>query len=99
MSVESPRRSVRAAENSVLFIPQACALPGKAVSGTIDMVHDDTANLITETETAAQPTAPTVAIVVVEGVTLFGLAAAHDVFGTEVTTSSGAPLYQVVICG
>jgi len=61
------------------------------------MVHDDTANLIDHPETA--PTAPTVAIVVFDGVTMFELAAAHDVFGTEVTTASGAPLYRVLVCG
>jgi AraC family transcriptional regulator, transcriptional activator FtrA len=57
------------------------------------MVHDDTANLIDQPET------PTVAIVVFDGVTMFELAAAHDIFGTEVTTASGARLYQVLICG
>jgi AraC family transcriptional activator FtrA len=50
-------------------------------------------------EPPTAPTATTVAIVVFEGVTLFGLAAANDIFGTEVTTASGAPLYQVLICG
>ena len=30
---------------------------------------------------------------------MFELAAANDIFGTEVTTASGTPLYQVVICG
>ena len=53
------------------------------------MVHDNTANLL----------APTVAILAFEGVTMFELAAANDIFGTEVTTASGTPLYQVVICG
>ncbi len=79
------------------------------------MVHDDTANVIDQPVTAPQPGSlrqpgrprrrsaetepPTVAIVVFEGVTLFELAAANDVFGTEVTTASGAPIYQVLICG
>jgi transcriptional regulator GlxA family with amidase domain len=61
------------------------------------MVHDDTANLIDPTETA--PATPTVAILAFDGVTMFELAAAHDIFGTEVTTASGRPLYQVLICG
>jgi transcriptional regulator GlxA family with amidase domain len=30
---------------------------------------------------------------------MFELAAANDIFGTEITTASGAPLYQVIICG
>ena len=42
---------------------------------------------------------PTVAIVVFDGVTMFELAAANDIFSTEITTSSGAPLYQVILCG
>ena len=72
-------------------------------------MHDDTANVIGQPDSRlAQPqpptaptaaTVPTVAIVVFEGVTLFELAAANDVFGTEVTTASGAPLYQVLVCG
>jgi AraC family transcriptional regulator, transcriptional activator FtrA len=44
-----------------------------------------------------------VAVVVYDGVTLFELAVAHDVFGTDVTTAGGAqpggPLYRVAICG
>ena len=36
---------------------------------------------------------------VYDGVALFELAAANDVFGTDVTTASGEPLYQVLICG
>jgi AraC family transcriptional activator FtrA len=88
------------------------------------MVHDDTANVIGQPETAPQSgslrqpsgrgrrsaepepptsqtgqTVPTVAIVVFEGVTMFELAAADDVFGTDVTTASGTQLYQVLICG
>ena len=42
---------------------------------------------------------PVVAIVVYDGVALFELAAANDVFGTDITTASGDPLYQVLICG
>ena len=52
-----------------------------------------------EPATAATAAAPTVAIVVFEGVTMFELAAANDIFGTEVTTASGRPLYHVIICG
>ena len=36
---------------------------------------------------------------VYDGVALFELAAANDVFGTDITTASGEPLYQVVISG
>ena len=42
---------------------------------------------------------PVVALLVYDGVALFELAAANDVFGTDVTTASGEPLYEVVICG
>jgi AraC family transcriptional regulator, transcriptional activator FtrA len=60
------------------------------------MVHDDTANVIDPLRPV-----PIVAIVVFEGVSLFELAAANDVFGTDVTTAAapGTPLYQVLICG
>jgi transcriptional regulator GlxA family with amidase domain len=40
-----------------------------------------------------------VAVVVFDGVELFELAAAVDVFGTGVTTASGRPLYRVSVCG
>ena len=40
-----------------------------------------------------------VAIVVYDGVGLFELAAANDVFGTDITTASGERLYEVLICG
>ena len=33
---------------------------------------------------------------VYDGVALFELAAANDVFGTDITTASGEPLYQVL---
>jgi transcriptional regulator GlxA family with amidase domain len=61
------------------------------------MVQDDTANMSAARETDGKP--PVVAIVVYDGVALFELAAANDVFGTDVTTASGEPLYQVLICG
>jgi hypothetical protein len=76
-------------------------LPDMTENGIIDMVHDDTANVIDQPETAPRPgsprqpgrprqpsvepvpltvptvpSVPTVAVVVLEGVTLFGLAAA-----------------------
>jgi transcriptional regulator GlxA family with amidase domain len=41
---------------------------------------------------------PVVAVVVYDGVALFELAVANDVFGTIITTTSGGPLYRVVIC-
>jgi len=40
-----------------------------------------------------------VAIVVFDGVALFELAAASDVFGTGITTAAGDPLYRVSFCG
>lgn len=40
-----------------------------------------------------------VAVVVFDGVELFELAAAIDVFGTEITAPGGRPLYQVSVCG
>jgi transcriptional regulator GlxA family with amidase domain len=42
---------------------------------------------------------PAVAVVVYDGVALFELAVANDVFGTDVAGTSGAPLYRVAICG
>jgi AraC family transcriptional activator FtrA len=40
-----------------------------------------------------------VAIVVFDGVALFELGAARDVFGTEAATVAGRPLYEVSFCG
>jgi transcriptional regulator GlxA family with amidase domain len=40
-----------------------------------------------------------VAVVVFEGVELFELAAAIDVFGTEAASADGRPLYRVSVCG
>jgi transcriptional regulator GlxA family with amidase domain len=61
------------------------------------MVQDDTANMPAARGIGRKP--PVVAIVVYDGVALFELAAANDVFGTDITTASGQPLYQVLICG
>jgi transcriptional regulator GlxA family with amidase domain len=61
------------------------------------MVQDNTANVLTGPRT--DPKAPVVAIVVYDGVALFELAAANDVFGTDITTASGERLYEVLICG
>jgi transcriptional regulator GlxA family with amidase domain len=60
-------------------------------------VQDDTANVRKRSGTERKP--PVVAILVYDGVALFELAAANDVFGTDVTTASGEPLYEVIICG
>jgi AraC family transcriptional regulator, transcriptional activator FtrA len=60
-------------------------------------VQDNTANIPAGPENGPKP--PVVAIVVYDGVALFELAAANDVFGTDITTASGQPLYQVLICG
>lgn len=48
-------------------------------------------------ETASQPIR--VSIVVFDGVALFEMAAARDVFGTDAATAAGCPLYQVSFCG
>ena len=66
----------------------ACASPVAANSGMIDRVHDKTATL-----------APGVAILAYDGVSLFEFAAASDVFGTDITTASGRPLYRLFVCG
>jgi AraC family transcriptional regulator, transcriptional activator FtrA len=58
------------------------------------MVHDKAAIVHREPRN--------VAIVVYDGVALFELAVANDVFGTDITetsTSPGKPLYRVSICG
>jgi transcriptional regulator GlxA family with amidase domain len=60
----------------------------------IDSMHDKTANL---REAGNEP--PVVAILVLEGVNLFELGVASDVFGTDITTDSGRPLYRRYICG
>lgn len=60
----------------------------------IDSVHDKTANLRLIGD---QP--PGVAILVLEGVNLFELGVASDIFGTDITTDSGRPLYRRFICG
>jgi AraC family transcriptional regulator, transcriptional activator FtrA len=65
-----------------------------ANSGIIDRVHDKTANL-----RLAANGPPGVAILVPDGVTLFELGVASDVFGTDITTDSGRPLYRRYICG
>jgi AraC family transcriptional regulator, transcriptional activator FtrA len=48
-------------------------------------------------KTARQP--HRVAALACDGVTLFELAVANDVFGTEITTASGHPLYELSVCG
>jgi len=40
-----------------------------------------------------------IAALACDSVTMFELAVAHDVFGTIVTTASGDPLYELVVCG
>jgi AraC family transcriptional activator FtrA len=56
---------------------------------------DKTANL----RRAAADEPPGVAILALEGVNLFELGVACDVFGTDITTAAGAPLYRRRICG
>ena len=60
----------------------------------IDSMHDKTANL-----SAAGNEPPVVAILVLDGVNLFELGVACDVFGTDITSDSGSRLYQRFICG
>ena len=61
----------------------------------IDSMHDKAANL----RRPGEPGPPGVAIVVLDGVNLFELGVACDVFGTDITTDSGRPLYRRHICG
>src|ERR1700722_19184560 len=90
-------RAARGWAGPGVFIPPSSPNPRRAVSGIIDMVQDDTANMLEARRTDRKP--PVVAIVVYDGLALFELAAANDVFGTDVTTASGEPLYRVLICG
>jgi len=60
----------------------------------IDRVHDKTAMM-----RSAEGAPPGVAILVPDGVTLFELGVASDIFGTDITTDSGCPLYRPYICG
>ena len=75
-----------------------------AESGIIAMVHDKIA-ILSDSDRRGTPRRPSgrrppaVAVVVYDGVALFELAVANDVFGTDVTGTSGAPLYRVAICG
>jgi len=62
-------------------------------------VHDNTAKRVERRDAAGGGTPPLVAIVVYDGVALFELAAARDVFGTDVAAAGGQRLYEVLICG
>jgi AraC family transcriptional activator FtrA len=64
-----------------------------ANSGMVDSMHDKTAN-IRQSENGP----PGVAILVLDGVTLFELGVASDIFGTDITADSGCPLYRRYIC-
>jgi AraC family transcriptional regulator, transcriptional activator FtrA len=55
-------------------------------------VQDKAATLVSD-----EP--PGVAVVVYDGVALFELAVANDIFGTTIATVHGRPLYRVSICG
>jgi AraC family transcriptional regulator, transcriptional activator FtrA len=70
----------------------ASAWPDAADSGRIDRVQDKAATLVSD-----EP--PGVAVVVYDGVALFELAVANDIFGTTIATVHGRPLYRVSICG
>jgi transcriptional regulator GlxA family with amidase domain len=60
----------------------------------IDSMHDKAANL-----RPGEDGPPGVAILVTDGVALFELGVASDIFGTDITTDSGRPLYRRYICG
>jgi transcriptional regulator GlxA family with amidase domain len=60
----------------------------------IDSMHDKTANF-----RQSENGPPGVAIMALDGVTLFELGVASDIFGTDITTDSGYPLYRRYICG
>jgi AraC family transcriptional regulator, transcriptional activator FtrA len=60
----------------------------------IDRVHDKTANVPT-----ANDGPPRVGLLVLEGVNLFELGIASDIFGSQTMTDVGGPLYQRYICG
>ena len=60
----------------------------------IDTMHDKTANL-----RVVDDGPPCVAVLVLDGVNLFELGVASDVFGTDIVADSGRPLYRRCICG
>ena len=60
----------------------------------IDTMHDKTANL-----RLVDDGPPGVAVLVLDGVNLFELGVASDVFGTDIVADSGRPLYLRYICG
>jgi len=60
----------------------------------IDSVHDETAKL-----RLVDKAPPWVAVLVLDGVNLFELGVASDVFGTDVASDTGGPLYRRLICG
>jgi transcriptional regulator GlxA family with amidase domain len=61
----------------------------------IDSMHDKTANM-RRLEVSGPPE---VAILVPDGAALFELGVASDIFGTDITTDSGCPLYRRYVCG
>src|ERR1700722_4045317 len=85
---------VRCASECGVFISSASALAVNANSGMIDSMHDKAANL-----RPGEAGPPGVAILVTDGVGLFELGVASDIFGTDITTDSGRPLYRRYICG
>jgi AraC family transcriptional activator FtrA len=69
-------------------------LARSANSGKIDTVHDKTASFRAEDDGGP----PGVAILVSDGVSVLGLGVASDIFGTDITTEAGNPLYRRYIC-
>jgi AraC family transcriptional regulator, transcriptional activator FtrA len=62
-------------------------------------VQEKTAKLSAEISQPDGHQPPGVAVVVYDGVTLFELGVASEVFGTAITRTSEHPLYSVFICG
>jgi AraC family transcriptional regulator, transcriptional activator FtrA len=85
----------------------AFSSPGRADSGIIDRVHDKAATLPAPGDhrhheaagARGRPEPPSVAILVYDGVTVFELGVAREVFGTDITTAGGDPLYRLSVCG
>lgn len=89
-------------------MPPCCTPKRTSESGMIDLMRDKAANLSeaprkrgpdTGRRPRPQPTTRAVAIVVFDGVGLFELAVACDVFGNNEMTVLGIPWYELSVCG
>jgi transcriptional regulator GlxA family with amidase domain len=78
----------------------SCAGCPQPESGMIVLVRDNPAIGVPQGRvTASDPSLPTVAIVVYDGLTLFEFSVAHDIFGTDRSDVFGRPLYRLLVCG